>query len=442
MLGKITCRLEKPATLKNKSDWDHFTWNFANLAEQQREDTLRIRHEGRSIRNETGIQARWDNYRNNNRIRDRITEIDNWRVALEQTVCTIDLEIRKQDAAKEAVEQSVETKVIDLDIVNEIMSIREQRRGNDYVMDEAQQELIKESCIIKETRNALEKKGQESWHQIARLQEVRQLILRDLNEKVISVDIDRYLLGLTETSSEIAFRPDPLRIPKGMMTPQAWEEQSRYNKLRADCELANSMKLREAMLLTIDQTLNELKAQREVTDFHLRKRFHEYHKTTADLCHQKDKILKEMCKVETEIRDMEDALLDKSNKLKLAETRLEHRTYRFGVELTRDDAQYGLTQEVLQLRAAQKVLQNKIDENKKSLNMLLGFLQNMEGEMENKNEAKVIEQQALDVRGRVAASQDTPLTKTDRNIALSATVPVPEDRRRQTGETGRPKCHH
>lgn len=42
MLGKITCRQEKPATLKSKSDWDHFTWNFANLAEQQREDTLRV----------------------------------------------------------------------------------------------------------------------------------------------------------------------------------------------------------------------------------------------------------------------------------------------------------------------------------------------------------------------------------------------------------------
>jgi len=30
-----------------------------------------------------------------------------------------------------------------LDIVNEIMSIREQRRGNDYVQDEAQDELTK-----------------------------------------------------------------------------------------------------------------------------------------------------------------------------------------------------------------------------------------------------------------------------------------------------------
>jgi len=69
--------------------------------------------------------------------------------------------------------------------------------------------------LIKDTRNSLEKKGQEAWHQIARLQEVRQHILRDLSEKMLSLEIDRYLLNLNEKSAEIAFRPDPLRVPKG-----------------------------------------------------------------------------------------------------------------------------------------------------------------------------------------------------------------------------------
>lgn len=316
MLGKITCRLEKPAEKKNKSDWEHFTWNFSNLAEQQREDTLRIRHEGRTVRNQTGIHARWETYRNNNRIRDRITEIDNWRVALEQTVSAIDLEIKKVEAAKEAVEQAIEVKVMDLDIVNEIMTIREQRRGNDYIVDEAQMELAKvwfktrdwfrssswiydltecdsnlqETCLIKDARNLLEKKAQEAWHQIARLQEVRQQILRDLNEKILGLDIDRYLLNLNESSSEISFRPDPLRVPKGMITPQAWEEQSRYNKIRADCELATSIKLRESMLLTIDQTYNDIRSQREATDFAMRKRQHEVGKSGDDLQHQRQKV--------------------------------------------------------------------------------------------------------------------------------------------------------
>jgi len=437
MLGKITCRMEKPGERISKGDWDTFTWNFANQAEQQREDTLRIRHEGRSVRNEAGIQARWDTYKNNNRIRERITEIDSWRVSLEQTVSAIDKELNKIGQAKEAVEQAIETKVIDLDIVNEILSIRGQRRGNDNVLDEPLQELTKETCLLKDTRNILEEKGQMAWHKMARLQEVRQQILRDLQEKIISLDIDRYLLNLNETSAEISFRPDPLRVPPGMMTPQAWEEQSRYNKLRADCVLANSVKLREAMLLAIDQTYNDIRAQQEMTDFAMRKRLHEITKAASDLSHQRQKILQEMCKVEKEIQDLEDALMDKTNKMKLAETRLENRTYRFGVELTRDDAQYGLQQEVLQLRAAVKALQIKVNEAKKALNMLLGFLQQLEQELENKNEVIVIEKQALDVRGRVAAAADTPLTKTDRNIALSATVPVPEDRRKESGELGR-----
>lgn len=148
------------------------------------------------------------------------------------------------------------------------------------------------------------------------------------------------------------------------MTPQAWEEQSRYNKVRADCELANAVKLREAMLLTIDQTYTDLNAQREVTNFAMRRRLHEILKNIAELYNQKEKILQETCKVEKEIMDMEDALMDKTNKMKLAETRLEHRTYRYGVELTRDDAQYGLSQELLQLRAVTVALRNKIDDLK------------------------------------------------------------------------------
>jgi len=148
------------------------------------------------------------------------------------------------------------------------------------------------------------------------------------------------------------------------MTPQAWEEQSRYNKVRADCELATSLKLREAMLLVIDQTYAELNAQREITNFSMRRRLHEILKNTSELYNQKEKILQESCKVEKEIQEMEDALMDKTNKMKLAETRLEHRTYRYGVELTRDDTQYGLGQEVLQLRASSQALRNKIDDLK------------------------------------------------------------------------------
>ena len=59
------------------------------------------------------------------------------------------------------------------------------------------------------------------------------------------------------------------------MTPQTWEDFSRYNKQRADAEMRSSQRLREAIHSTINQTDNDLEAQRQATEFALRKRIHE-----------------------------------------------------------------------------------------------------------------------------------------------------------------------
>jgi tektin-2 len=64
------------------------------------------------------------------------------------------------------------------------------------------------------------------------------------------------------------------------------------------------------------------------------------------------------------VADLEQALLEKTNSAKLAETRLENRTYRPGPELVQDEAQLGLRDEVLQLRQTQQDLSKKIDDGK------------------------------------------------------------------------------
>jgi len=46
--------------------------------------------------------------------------------------------------------------------------------------------------------------------------------------------------------------------------------------------------------------------------------------------------------------------------MKLAQTRLENRTYRPNVELCRDNVQYGLTDEVKQIEVTKKALEEKL----------------------------------------------------------------------------------
>lgn len=72
----------------------------------------------------------------------------------------------------------------------------------------------------------------------------------------------------------------------------------------------------------------------------------------------------EIAELENDIRGIEEKIRAKDAPMKLAQTRLENRTYRPNVELCRDAPQYGLTDEVKQLEATKRALQEKCKQAK------------------------------------------------------------------------------
>lgn len=75
-------------------------------------------------------------------------------------------------------------------------------------------------------------------------------------------------------------------------------------------------------------------------------------------------MLPDMERLMKEIANLEVALEDKTNALKLAETRCENRLYRPGAELCQDEPALGLADEVLQLKRTRRNLQDRIDSAK------------------------------------------------------------------------------
>ena len=70
---------------------------------------------------------------------------------------------------------------------------------------------------------------------------------------------------------------------------------------------------------------------------------------------------KEIEEMRKDIAKLEQAIRDKEAPLKLAETRLENRTCRpSGLELCRDNAQYGLVNEVHEIKNTIKALKDKL----------------------------------------------------------------------------------
>jgi tektin-2 len=282
---------------------------------------------------------------------------------------------------------------------------RESRRDIDVVQDEVEQQLKNEQKVIEAIKGQLQTQIDQSFEQICLLQEARQQLLADLQDKNIALDIDIEQYNLTEDSPNISYKPDPTRVPKGSTTPQQWEDYSRYNKERAESEMAKSRALRETNHHVIQQVKNDLSNQQNAVDFALRKRIHDFERALDELRWQKQQTEEEIADLEAEIRRLEAAIRAKINPMKLAQTRLENRTYRPNVELCRDSPQYGLTDEVKQLEATSKVLEDQLAAARHALHGLHQKLHHIDDEIELKTASLELDKKCAESRAKLAAGQ-------------------------------------
>lgn len=407
----------KPATRYGTSDWFTSNYTISTNAERQRAASHDVRQEGRFLRNETDNKTKWDQHDNNTRLGDRIDIIRKWKDILDRTLAELDKEIANLNTSKEETERQLESMNLPTEVNVENLVTREARQNIDLVEDEVEDELHKEKEVIDGIKKQLQQKIDESFEHLCVLQEARQQVLADLQDKnvALGIDIDQY--NLTEESSGISYKPDPLRVPKGSTTPQNWEDFSRYNKDRADAEMEASRRLREAIHHTLQQTANDLDAQHQKTDYALRKRIHEFKRAIDELKWQKQNTEEEIADIEEEIRRLNDAIAAKTNPLKLAQTRLENRTYRPNVELCRDNVQYGLVDEVKQIEASKAALEEKLKQAQHALDGLENNLHKINSDLQNKMNSLALDEQSLNARAKLQSNR--PETTQDRNMTLT-----------------------
>jgi len=409
---------KKPIVKFNPSDWHTNKHAISADAEKTRNVSFQVRQEGRYINNETNNQTWWDTHDNENRLSDRIDEIEEWRQILRHQIRDVDVELEAARVTKNMCENMLNDMKVPLDVNINNHVTRDGRLGVDLVRDEPEAELTKETSVIDAIKRQLHEKCQLSYEQINRLQEARQQLLNDLNDKNSNHAIDSENLALNQYSSAISFKPNPLRIPKGTVTPQQWLAHSKYNKDKSDAEMHSSKRLRENIQQTMAQSSSDLDAQKNATEYAMRKRIHETEQAKDELCWQKKNTEKEIAQLEEDIESLEKAIRDKDPIMKLAHTRLENRTYRPGMELVRDEVQYGLVDEVKQIEATQKALQEKCKQQKHAWNLLQEQLRRVNEDIALKENSLMLEKRALATRKRLNTVHKSE-TETDRNFILT-----------------------
>ncbi|KAL1502329.1 hypothetical protein ABEB36_007485 [Hypothenemus hampei] len=411
---------EKPLPHIGLADWFSKQWELQQTNDARRSDAFNLRHEARQLRNETGIKTEWDTYHNNVRLGDRVTELDRWKELLEACLQRIDKEVRLLKDEKLETEQEIDSLNVPIEVISECISMRDNRLGAELTYDEGDTELKKELCVMENVKKILVERCQAVWEKLNKLNEVRFKLNLDINDKHEAIEIDKDQLTLDKNCANISFKTDPLRIVKNSLPYESWLEHSRYVKLLADDELADTQRMREGLFVVKERAKNDMLAQRDRVDFVLRKRIYQTQKARNEVEWQQLKMREEMKKVEKEIRTLEGALEAKTDALKLAETRLENRSYRPGFELARDEAEQGLKDEVVQLRQTKKDLQDKINCAKTTYNALEDQQVIIDREVGNKNQSLMTDIRCLDLRVRLRQGKYSgPESDTDRNIQLT-----------------------
>uniref|UniRef100_A0A1I8NN07 Tektin n=2 Tax=Stomoxys calcitrans TaxID=35570 RepID=A0A1I8NN07_STOCA len=125
-----------------------------------------------------------------------------------------------------------------------------------------------------------------------------------------------------------------------------------------------------------------------------------FDRRSQEMAESKNKIQLHLHKTQQELFDLEKhifllqkAIQDKSNPLKVAQTRMEARSHRTGVELCKDYAQMRLTQEVHELKDTVNNLHHKLQEAEAQHQSLLKTRASLESDLRNKVNALFIDRE-------------------------------------------------
>lgn len=384
------------------ADWHTSNHVIASSAERQQSIARDVREQSKIVQNETDNKTRWTQHNTNTKLDGRIGDVSDWKETLTRTLTDTENEIEKMTEHKGRCDEAHKAKDLAIEVVLECLSLREQRVSIDLVRDEVEAELHKELETVEAIRNLLHHNSSLAHEQICVLQDCHQALYADLTDKHSALAIDSESRELTNLSGTISLQRDPTRIKKNIMTPEQWESHSAHNTSRAEDEIKKSVKLRENINQTIQQTGLNLETQWAATNYAFRKRIHEMEQTKLELEWQQGNTKKEIDEVEAEIISMKTSLALKTPPMMVAHTRLENRTERPNIELCRDQPQYQLVEEVASIANSQQALKEKLDVIEHALGALQRTLERIEEDLAVKSHSLSLDQQSMEIREKLA----------------------------------------
>ncbi|XP_017783549.1 PREDICTED: tektin-3-like isoform X2 [Nicrophorus vespilloides] len=374
-------------------EWTHGILRTYGESDTNRNYSERLRGEFIRVMRETDEKTAGGQRESGRRLGERITDTTFWRNEVKTELERLLGSAHCLQEGKRMIAKAIADIEGPLHIAQECLYLRENRHGIDLAHDSPEQALLKEVELYRNSQATLKCLGDKVTSQLLNNRAAQHELETDVRSKEGALGIDNMCHQLNNFSKGINYYGGIEKFNPTVSTTTTWAENSNRIVLRSQSERAKSSQMCSDVENMINSLSSEIWDSWSVTNNALARR-------AAEMLEAKSKIQMHLAKIQQEIFEMEKniellrkAILDKSNPMKVAQTRLEARTHRKEVELCRDMAQDRLVKEVLDMQDSIEYLHRKLQEAEAQHQQLLKTRSNLETELHSKVNALFIDRE-------------------------------------------------
>ncbi|KAK7792343.1 hypothetical protein R5R35_013827 [Gryllus longicercus] len=374
-------------------EWTQNIISHFNEADTSRNYSERHRNDAMRVIRETEEKTASGQRESGRRLGERLTDTTFWRNELATELERLLGETNLLQDKRRDLEKAIQDIEGPMHIAKECLYQRENRIGIDLVHDQAEQALLKEVDTFRNCQERLRSLHERALAQLRNNRAAQHDLERDVKSKESALGIDSVCHQLNNFSRGINYFGGIEKYDPTVTTPESWAENSNRIIQRSQNERSKSQQLRSDADNLICACANEMWNAWNSSNNALSSRSSETLEAKCKLQMHLHRVQQEIFDVEKNIELLRKAIQDKSNPLKVAQTRLETRAHRRDVELCRDGPQARLMMEVQDLSNSIEVLHRKLQEAEAHHQHLLKTQSNLETNLQVKANSLFIDRE-------------------------------------------------
>ncbi|CAH0546023.1 unnamed protein product [Brassicogethes aeneus] len=365
-------------------EWTQGNLRHYNEADTNRNYSERLRGDFIRVMRETDEKTNQGQRESGRKLGERITDTTFWRNEVRNELERILAESTLLSDMRRNIHKAIDDIEAPLHIAQECLYHRENRGGIDLVHDQAEVALLKEIEIYRNAQEKLRCLFVKIQDQLRNNRAAQFELETDVKSKEAALGIDNMCHQLNNYSKGINYYGGIEKYDPAVSNTTTWAENSNRIVQRSQSERGKSSQMRSDIENLVNEVSTGIWDAWSNTNNALARRAGETLEAKSKLQMHLHKIQQEIFDVEKNIELLKKGIMDKSNPMKVAHTRLEARVHRKDVELCRDTAQDRLVQEVVDLQDCIENLHRKLQEAEAQHQQLLKTRANLESDLHNK----------------------------------------------------------